>query len=252
MTGAIAAREGADRRRSPAAGRWRAAGAAVGMHLGHFAVIMLGIAVAPLLGVTGWWIGLFVNVLCVVYAVALVTALRLWPVVGLLTPGRWGRGMWILLVPVVELLAWALPDGLRDTPPGLPWWALTLLMIGINEELVSRGAVLETLGRRFPAWPAVIITGCLFGLQHLSLLATTGRGVVDIAGNVVSSACYGFFLAAFQRRFHWIGPLMVLHALADFTTILSVHGFSDAVVAGIDLAYVAAGCLVMRWGRSAT
>jgi hypothetical protein len=51
--------------------------------------------------------------------------------------------------------------------------------IGVLEELLLRGAVLQNLGERFPLWAATLATGVLFGLLHLANPAQrVGVGVV--------------------------------------------------------------------------
>ena len=42
------------------------------------------------------------------------------------------------------------------------------LGIGLMEELLLRGAVLQNLGERLPLWAATLVTGLLFGLLHLA------------------------------------------------------------------------------------
>jgi membrane protease YdiL (CAAX protease family) len=201
---------------------------------------MIALGVAPLVGVSGWYLGLFANVACVLYAVVLVTARRLWRTSGILVGWRGPRAAIILLVLLVEVLLWAIPGGLEDRPPGFGLWALTLLLVGINEELTSRVVVLERLRSAFGPLAAVSVTAALFGLQHLSAFATTGRDPVDIAGNVVVSGCVGFAFAAFQYRYRWVMPLILLHAAADFTSVLSLRPLDDLVVGA-----TAAGFLVL-------
>ena len=70
----------------------------------------------------------------------------------------------------------------------------------------------------------------LFGLQHLSAFALTSRGAGDILMNVLLSGVYGFALAAYQLRFRWIRPLILVHALADFTTVLAIELLPDLLV----------------------
>lgn len=53
------------------------------VHLARFGVILGGLAVAPLIGVHGWYAGLFVNVLCSVFAICLVTYYGLWSRIGI-------------------------------------------------------------------------------------------------------------------------------------------------------------------------
>ena len=230
----------------------RALGFGVAVHVARFAVILLGLALAPLLGIDGWYAGLFVNALCALYAAGLVTWLGLWGRLGL--DLRW-RG-WVAAAAIVvlaaEVLLWLVPDGLDVRPPGAALWALTLLLVGFNEELVSRGVVLDRMQRSFVPWVAVAVTAALFGLQHLSAFATSSRGVYDVLTNVLVSGCYGFALAAFQLRFVWILPLIVLHASADFTTILSAAGHGDALVAGTLVVFIALGVVLLRGRPRAT
>jgi uncharacterized protein len=220
-----------------------------GVHVARFGVIMLGLLVAPLLGITGWYAGLFVNVLCAVFAMALVTHLRLWKRIGFTTWWRGRRAALLLIVPLGEALLWLLPAGLVEEPPGFGFWALTLLLVGFNEELVSRGVVLERLRRGFGPYSAVGLTAALFGMQHLSAFATTSRGGYDIVTNVLVSGCYGFALAAFQFRFAWIWPLILIHGLADFTTILSSGGLTDVMVGATLVLFIVYGIILIR-GRA--
>lgn len=212
---------------------------------------MAALAVAPLVGVAGWYLGLFANVACVLYAVVLVTVRRLWRASGILVGWRGPRAAIILLVLLVEVLLWAVPGGLENRPPGFGLWALTLLLVGINEELTSRVVVLERLRSAFGPLAAVALTAALFGLQHLSAFATTGRDAVDIAGNVLVSGCVGFAFAAFQYRYRWVLPLILLHAAADFTSVLSLRPLGDLVIVATAVGFVALGFVTLgrRIGR---
>lgn len=216
------------------------------VHVARFAVILFGLWLAPLLGVTGWYLGLFVNVLCAVYAVALVTYLKLWKSIGFLTLWRGRSSLLLLAVPFAEAVFRVVPNGLTDQPPGFGLWTLTLLLVGFNEELISRGVVLSRLSRSFTAIPAVAVTAALFGLQHLSAFATTDRETYDVLTNVLASATYGFALAAFQYRFSWIWPLIPIHGLADFTSILARTSYGDLVVAVTCVIFVIYGLVVLR------
>lgn len=215
------------------------------VHLARFAVLYATLLVAPLLGISGWWLGFTATVMCTVFAVAAISAYGLWRRVGvsMVPPGRFAL---LALVPfAAEALAWAVPSGILDRPPGPALWAVSLLLVGVNEELVSRGVVLSRLETVYPPWSAAAITGSLFGLQHLSAFATTSRGVLDIVGNVAASTCFGFALAAYQSRFRWILPLIVLHAAIDVTTILSARPFTDAVIAAISVGYLVFGAVLL-------
>ena len=208
---------------------------------------MLALVVAPIFGVSGWYLGLTANIACVVYAAVLVTVRRQWRTSGILVAWRGPGAAVILLVLVAEVLAWAVPAGLENRPPGFGMWALTLLLVGINEELTSRVVVLERLRQAFGPYAAVALTAALFGLQHLSAFATTSRDAVDVAGNVVVSACTGFALAAFQYRYRWLTPLILVHAAADFTAILALRPLGDGVIALTAVGFVVLGHVTLLW-----
>ncbi|AZI59000.1 CPBP family intramembrane metalloprotease [Nakamurella antarctica] len=231
--------------------RWSAFGFGVGIHLARFFVIIGALTLGPLVGISGWYLGLAANVACVIFAVSIVTARKLWRTSGILVAWR-GRLALLFLLPLfAEVLVWALPSGLRNDEPGFGMWALTLVLVGVNEELTSRVVVLERMRRSFPPLASVAVTAALFGLQHLSALATTSRTLDDVALNVVASSCYGFVLAAFQFRYRWVTPLIVVHAAADFTTILSVQPVPDAAVAVTLVVFLILGFTILRSARVA-
>ena len=227
-------------------GRGRALGFGAAVHVLRFGVIMGALAFAPLLGISGWYLGLAANFACVLLAVVVVTVRGQWRASGLFSLWR-GRTAALFLVPfVVEVLLWAVPSGLVERPPGFGLWALTLLLVGLNEELISRVVVLERMRRSFGPAGAVALTGALFGMQHLSAFATTARTADDVLLNVLVSACYGIGLAAFQYRFRWVLPLVLAHAAADFTTILSANQLPDLVVAITCAAFLATAAVILR------
>jgi uncharacterized protein len=224
----------------------RAVGFGLSVHLARFAIIWVTLALAPLVGITGWYLGLAANVACVIFAAALVTARGLWRTSGILVAWRGPKAVILLIPLVIEVLAWAVLAGVIEQPPGFGLWSVTLLLAAANEELTSRVIVLERMRSAFGPHAAVAITAALFGLQHLSAFATTSRSVDDILLNVLVSACYGFALASFQFRFHWVWPLILLHACANFTTLFSARPLPDAVIAITLVVFIALGLLILR------
>jgi sodium transport system permease protein len=80
-----------------------------------------------------------------------------------------------------------------DSPARFLWLiALVAVVPAISEELVFRGVLLSGFRSRAPAWAAVILTGLLFGLFHLSpatgfrVLPTAWMGMV-LAWVVIAS-----------------------------------------------------------------
>lgn len=151
------------------------------------------------------------------------------------------------LIPLLaEALSWLVPGGFENRAPGAWLWAVTLLLVGLNEEMFSRGIVLDRLARAYRPVPAVICTAALFGLQHLSNLVLTDRGVGDVLGNVVLSAIYGLALTSFQLRFRWLWPLVIIHGLADWTTILAPRPYWDVITGAWQAAFIGYGVWLLR------
>ncbi len=219
---------------------------AIGVHLLRFAVMVIAIEVAIALGVEGFALGLVANTAVTVLAVALMTWRGLWRSSGFTTAVRSRLAVIVLLPLVLEAVSWALPAGLVSREPGFGAWATTLLLVGINEELTSRGVVLSRLSQAYRPTVAVALTGALFGLQHLSAFALTDRAADDILGNVLLSGIYGFALAAYQLRFRWIWPLILVHATADFTTVLAPETLPDPVVGVVQLLMLGYGLVLLR------
>ncbi|WP_158685218.1 CPBP family intramembrane glutamic endopeptidase [Microbacterium halophytorum] len=226
----------------------------IAIQLARFGVIVGALAVAPMVGVSGWYAGLFANVACVLFAVALVTVLGLWRGSG---SARWWRSplaaLWLLPFVLEGALRFALPGGIEVPPPGIALWTCTLLLASLNEELVNRVAVLGVLGRTVgPTWSAVA-SAALFGLAHLSLLVTTPtRTADDILLNVLASAAFGFALAAFQIRFRWVLSLVLVHAFANASVIFTEVEMPFVGDVAIHAAFVLFGILLLRTGQRGT
>ncbi|TYP82686.1 CPBP family intramembrane glutamic endopeptidase [Blastococcus xanthinilyticus] len=230
-------------------GAVRAVGFGAAVHVARFALILATLELAPLVGVSGWYLGLAANAVCTVFALVLVTRMRLWHSTGLLRllPSRLAL---IALVPLAAQAAlWALPGGVVPRSPGLALWLLTLLLVGVNEELISRGVVLSRLRCDLRPRPAVVVTAVLFGLQHFSLLATGDRALGDVALTVLMTGVYGFALAAFQLRFAWLWPLVLVHAAGNLTSVLGEEA-PDGWYVAAHVGLLAYGLVLLR-GRPA-
>lgn len=233
-----------------------ALGLAVGIEVARFGVIIGALELAPHIGITGWYAGLFTNAVCVVFAVVLVSVLGLWHDQGALRLWRSPlAALWLLPFVAEGVLRFVLPGAVVVPPPGLALWTLTLLLASLNEELVNRIAVLSVLRRAMGPAASAILSGALFGLAHLSLLVTTpSRAVDDILLNVLASATYGFALAAFQLRFRWLLPLVLVHAFGNASVIfvpLEVPFVVDVVIhAGFVVVGVALLVFRRRGSRS--
>ncbi|MEU5874358.1 CPBP family intramembrane glutamic endopeptidase [Glycomyces sp. NPDC047369] len=225
---------------------------ATAIQLVRFGLIIGALEIAPDLGIHGWYQGLFANAVCAAFAIGVVTWLGLWRHSGLFVLWKSNKAAFLLLPFAIEALIWlAYPGGFASQAPGIGLWALTLLLVGVNEELTSRVAVLQTLRTAFSSTWAVVIAGVMFGLQHLSLLATGDPSTEDLLTILVLTSVYGFSLGAYQFRFAWVLPLVLLHAASDFTQILTTEPVPFAMHIAITLALLAYGIWLLKSHRQA-
>ncbi|MEU6248743.1 CPBP family intramembrane glutamic endopeptidase [Glycomyces sp. NPDC047010] len=190
--------------------------------------------------------------MCAAFAIGAVTWLKLWKHSGLFVLWRSKKAALLLLPFAIEALIWlAYPGGFASQAPGLGLWALTLLLVGVNEELTSRVAVLQTLRTAFSSTWAVVLAGVMFGLQHLSLLATGSPSTEDLLTILVLTGVYGFALGAYQFRFTWVLPLILFHAASDFTQILTTEPVPFAMHIAIALTLLTCGIWLLKAHRQA-
>ena len=140
-----------------------------------------------------------------------------------------GRRLW-LLAPLVALTAtYALPgltaDAYLEADPAdgpyvLACMAVWCLLIGLDEELWSRGIVLAPLQRLGPVRSAVIVA-VLFANQHWLNFVFFGAAIDDQLAQLVSSGAFGFVLVALRWNGVSIWPLAILHGLGDFLQLAS-------------------------------
>ena len=104
-----------------------------------------------------------------------------------------------------------------------PWYLIALfvicmVLVGITEEFLCRGVLAELLLRHYGptkqgVWKAVIISGVLFGLAHLSNLI--GAEPVGVLVQCVIAAMMGMAFAAIYFRTGCIWVTVFLHAFVD-------------------------------------
>lgn len=215
----------------------------------RFLIMLVTLEVASLAGVSGWTLGFVANIAVTVYAVVLVTQRGLWRRIGATTAWRSWAAVLLLLPLVAEAVAAALPAGLAAQDPGWLLWSATLLLVGVNEELISRGVILERAAAATTPVRAVAFTAALFGLQHLSRLALTSSSVEDTLLNVVASGVYGFALCAWQLRVRWIWPLVIVHAVADLTVIHAVQQLPLGLDVAVHVGLLLYGLALLRGHR---
>lgn len=118
-----------------------------------------------------------------------------------------------------------------------PWYlimtfAVSMALVGVTEEFLCRGVLAELLRRHYGAspggiWKAVVVSGILFGLAHLTnLFSAEPMGVLV---QCVSAAAMGMAFAAIYFRTGCIWVTVALHALVDFAALITNGLYSGTV-----------------------
>jgi len=180
-------------------------------------------------------------------AVLLLSGLGWWKKAGFTTFGR-RRDIALYLLPTVIAL-FSLTEGIsvngwRD----VALFAIFSLIVAWTEEAFFRGLILQTLlpaGIRI----AVIFSAILFGLPHL--LNALG-GLWDplfVIANTIAAFGIGITLAALVIRTGTIWPPVLIHALVNFTALLSLGSLVVPVQTPLQLALtVSAGVVLAVYG----
>lgn len=177
-----------------------------------------------------------------VLAIGALSALGWWRVVGFKRPAQ-RRDLGFFLLPLLPVLI-NLAVGL-NVPNLLLFTELLAiaLLIGLAEEAIFRGLMLNALKAR-GRWQAAIITSLLFGLSH-SLNLLSGKRVGDILIQISYALAIGFAFAALVLKKGILWPLVIAHALIDFTSFIGKTPVPAVwnVVAGLALT-----CMFMSYG----
>lgn len=145
-----------------------------------------------------------------------------------------------------------------------PWYLIAvflicMVLVGITEEFLCRGVLAELLLRRFGAtkegvWKAVVISGVLFGLAHLSNLF--GAEPVGVLVQCVVAAMIGMAFAAIYFRTGCIWVTVALHAFVDICALITgglytgalaetISGYQPIQLIGV-VPYVILLCVLLR------
>ncbi|MFZ0005967.1 MAG: type II CAAX endopeptidase family protein [Methanoregula sp.] len=159
-----------------------------------------------------------------IIGIFLVIRLRWWAKSGFTKGIKWADVPLFILPAAVSLLS--LSGGIRvSSVVTILTFAAVTLVVGFAEETYFRGLILTSL---IPTgvFRAVIISSFFFAAPHL--LNTIG-GVWDPSFAIVDSVAafgLGFTFAALRTRTGSIWPLIGIHALFDFTSLITLGGFA--------------------------
>jgi membrane protease YdiL (CAAX protease family) len=157
-----------------------------------------------------------------VVGILLIVRLRWWRETGFTTIGKRDDLLLYILPLIVAFLS--VPSGVKvNDPSTLALIAGFTFLVGFTEETFFRGLILNTL-RPLGPMRAASISALLFGLPHL---LNAISGVWDPMFTLVDSLAaigIGVTFASLFIRTKTIWPLIGLHALIDFTALITQGG----------------------------
>ena len=144
--------------------------------------------------------------------------------------------LWITFIAVLvaELV---LGEGLPSVGAAAPF-LLTMLLVGLGEELMFRGLIQNLLadcfGRdtRRGVWLTVAVSGCIFGVAHLTNIFS-GVTVMGAVIQALAASALGMYFGAIYARCGNIWVMVILHAFNDVVAFLGsgLMGAENAVEA---------------------
>ena len=102
-------------------------------------------------------------------------------------------------------------------------FVITMLFVGVTEELLMRGVILNMLLDSFPdtrrgVWTAVIIESLIFGLIHF-INILSGASFIGVFWQVVNATLGGMLLSAIYIRCRNIWTVIAIHGIFDFMAL---------------------------------
>ncbi|MFG2007263.1 CPBP family intramembrane glutamic endopeptidase [Spirillospora sp. NPDC048911] len=130
-----------------------------------------------------------------------------------------GRRWWLAAPMALIACSYALA-GLDGNTTLVISGLVSLMWVGINEEVHSRGLVQQALSPLGPVRAAIWV-GALFGVGHLQNYLFFGRSLDDTLWQMLSAGLFGFCCAALRFAIGSVWPMVFVHGLDDFMQIHS-------------------------------
>jgi membrane protease YdiL (CAAX protease family) len=144
-----------------------------------------------------------------------------------------GRGLllaWLPMLYIVVGLGLAVVFGLP--PVGvLAWILFNTFLVGLSEELMFRGVLLQAFRRTVSIWPAVWLTTLAFGAIHILNVFMTGELRAALIQST-AAALSGLLFIALRLRTGSLWPCIVVHGLWDFATFAIAAARSGEALPG--------------------
>ncbi|MFG2134000.1 CPBP family intramembrane glutamic endopeptidase [Streptomyces sp. NPDC048751] len=162
---------------------------------------------------------------------------------GVATLGRVRR--WWLAVPMLVVACSYAAPGLHASTSLLVSSLVSLLWVGINEEVYSRGLVQQAL-TPLGATRAALAVGFLFGVGHFQNYVFFGAALDDTLWQVLSAGLFGFTCATLRYAIGSVWPMVFVHGLDDFFQIRSPGAIADWWEVCVYVFHVAFGVWLLR------
>jgi len=157
--------------------------------------------------------------------IAILSLLGWWRAIGL---KKMNAGSIKFLLPIFLLsllflnIAWVLDENPQNWFAGFKsssqFFTLLLIMLtlGFTEEGIFRGILFYGLKSKFAPFYTILLSALIFGLFHYVNLIV-GKPLGETSYQVIHAMGMGFLYASLRLRIGAIWPLMILHALWDFS-----------------------------------
>jgi membrane protease YdiL (CAAX protease family) len=130
-----------------------------------------------------------------------------------------GRSLLLAWLPMLYVAAGLGLSAVFGLPPAgvLAWILFNTFLVGLSEELMFRGVLLQAFRRTVSIWPAVWLTTLAFGAIHVLNVFMTGELRAALI-QASAAALSGLLFIALRLRSGSLWPGIVVHGLWDFAT----------------------------------
>lgn len=138
------------------------------------------------------------------------------------SPSGWWKLLWLPAIYLVGLALLGVTTGKLEAGPVM-MVLINTAIVGFSEELAFRGVLWGAARKALPFWSGFLLVSAAFGSVHVFNAILTGElagAGVQALNAFMSGAAY----LAIRIRTHSIIPIMVIHALWDFTVFLVGSG----------------------------
>lgn len=183
-------------------------------------------------------------VLAPIFLIAAMAWLR-WDGLGLSAPVS-GRSLVVLWLPLLYIFGILFATTANGWPSSriISFVAINCILVGISEELMFRGILFRGALEKMTVTKALILSTILFGLVHVFNVFITGL-FLDSAIQAMAAFMSGIFYVAVRIRTRSLYPMIIVHALWDFSLFVMAKSVTSPVVVDVPVAGKVLGPLAM-------